>query len=188
MTGRAQRRFRFILPLLLLVLSIFLTIWGDAYRQGIIDGVVNKYGYLEEPMPQNVAFGRFLAYALNAPAYVASMSMPFIFHVRRWHFIHGEKDWWYFTFILVSWYAVGRTIDRLMGGLAPSLRGFQRRIVLLCIGFIVFGLFISFEAIKLYQPPCNYARWFEIAVFSWGALIIVWSSYSLSHASKGART
>jgi len=118
----SRLRFRFVLPIFVLGLSVLLTIKGDAYRQQIIDRVIAKYGHLEEPMPENVALGRFVSYAISAPAYVAARSIPSIAQVPHWQFLHGEEDSEHSAFLIVLWYIVGRTIDGAANPTAPMIR------------------------------------------------------------------
>lgn len=174
-----RHKLRFALPILVVGLTIILTVWGDAYRQGIIDRVVAKYGHLEEPMPENVAFGRFVGYAINAPAYVAAMAMPFIFNVRHWHFMQGDRDWWYLIFAVCMWYAIGRSLDGMRMQNSNPARSHGLAATLVRILGVAYGVFMCYRAVQLYDPPYNYARWFEIAVFCWGVWILVWSCRSL---------
>jgi hypothetical protein len=176
---RQQLRFRFILPVLVVGFTMLLTVWGDAYRQRIIDRVISNDGHLEEPMPQNVALGRFVGYAINAPAYVGAMSMPFIFNARHWHFIHGDKDWWYLILAVSMWYVIGRSLDHLPSEAHRLIRSYTPLLAAVRVLGVAYGIFVCHRALQFYDPPYDYARWFEISVFCWGILIAVWSCRAL---------
>jgi hypothetical protein len=181
-------RFRILLPILLLVLSIVLDKAGDLQMNRLSQLNINKYDFMEHPLPQDYAIARYIDYGLNSPAWLLSQKLPSIFPqnvaAACCGFIRGEADWEYFSLVVLTWFLIGLRLDKRRSyqetekpagdiWLSRVLRG-------LC-GF--FGLFLCYSAIELYLAPAwNYPRWVVVPVGLWGAALILGSLYPFSPA------
>ena len=180
-------RFRILLPILFLVLSIALGKAGDWQMSRLVQLNINKYGFMEHSLPQDYAIARYIDYGLNSPAWLLSQKLPSILpqdaSVACCWFIRGEADWEYFSLVVLTWFLIGLRMDKRRNNqetiksagiwLSWGLRG-------LC-GF--YGLFLCYSAIELYLAPAwNYPRWVVVPVGLWGTALILGGVYPFSSA------
>src|ERR1700694_591948 len=176
-------RFRVLLPLLLLVLSITLGKIGNSQRHRLVQSVASKYGSMEHPLPSYYAVVTYLGYGLNAPAWLLSIETPFLFpsnaDLSCCGFMETEKDWQYLILVVVMWFMIGMLLDKKgIQGAGSWLRIMIRG----ASGF--YGLFLCYSAVEYYLLPWNYPRWFVAPMALWGATLILGSIYPLSMTRK----
>jgi len=172
--------------MMMLVLAILLDTTGDFQERRLAQANVGRYGY-REALPPYYAIARYLDYGLNAPAWLLSVNMPFIFPKRDVSccgFIGGEKDWQYLAFVVIMWYLIGRLLDRRRAHADPerfSGPAWQSRAARGACG--LYGVFLCYSVLKFYEPPWDYPRWFVVPVALWGVGIILASIYPFSSAT-----
>ena len=181
----------FLLPLIFLLLSIIMAKIGESYRTTIVQSVVAKYGHLAEPIPDSVALARFIDYALNAPAWVAAWNMPHVLpideSVTHWGIMRYEAHWWYFIFVALMWFLVGVWLDRYRSVRHPDQ--FHKPVYNISIEvfLIAYGSFMSYSGFSI-SESFEYARWFEIVVCAWGAILVVVNLYLLLKSASALRS
>jgi hypothetical protein len=182
----SARRYQIFLPIVLLLVAVVLNKVGDFQMGRLERASVDKYGFMEHPLPQDYAMARYLDYGLNAPAWLLSVKMPFLFSRQERFsccgFMRSEKDWEYLILVVVMWYIIGGILDRRRtyqdrsktsqssiwrNGLARVLCG-------------LYGAFLCYSVLEFYQPPWNYPRWFVVPLALWGVAMILASVYPVS--------
>lgn len=179
-------KLRILLPLAFLGLSLLLAQAGESYRTRVIQSAVSRQGRLYEPLPANVAWPRFLDYALNAPAWVGANHMPDLFHGNASFpsdgvIVRDQSDMWYFVFVFVFWYIVVTVVIRWQQrrpSHIPFRFSWRTRAANALLG--CYGAFVSYVAIEEKEPPHGYALWFIVVVFLWGAILTSASFYASS--------
>jgi len=169
-------RFRVILPAAFLVLSIVLATVGDWQRQRVIDSVGRGAVH---GVPQRVAVARFMDYAINAPAWIATWQIPnFINHFPSWGIMSTEFDWRYLLLVCITWYLIGAMIDRKRSSPPRVIPVAWKRVLgVLATGY---GIFMCRDVAPLewwFDP------WFIDCVFLWGFFLTVAALVSLLRVS-----
>lgn len=165
-------RFKVVLPILMLVLTVLLFKIGELQFRALVQRVKTDTGRgLQEGLPGDVEEpARYVSYILSAPAWAGSVHMPWIlgFNERALGIFWNDRDCRYLLFVLVLWYTIGTWLDKrrerrsgdaiMPGAWAKSAR-------FLLVGC---GIFVCYSAFEFSQPPWRFELWFVVPVFVWG--------------------
>lgn len=183
-------RFRFLLPLMSVLLGVVLFRLGDLQvRKAVVEA-----GGAPEGMRMEVAQARYVDYALNAPAWVIVREE----HGMLWSpstYFTGQ-DLRYFIAVIVMWYLIGLLLDKRVGrkkSVSEKPRPGLRRILALACS--LYGLWICFSQvpdiiqlvryIKSYGWPNLRWSWFMATVLAWGLGLILAGLFSLFRGKRG---
>ena len=187
----ANMRFRILLPILMLALSVSMFRLGEAQMTKLVQEEIShsRYGVAEHPLPACYALGRYMDYGRNAPAWLLSFEMPSLLPASLdsscCGFIRGEKDWEYFLLVAAMWCGIGAWLDKhrivAQGGKpeGPKWVSFTLRGV---CG--LYGAALWYEAVVLYPEPglC----WLPHSMALWGTSLIFVSLYPYSSDRRRA--
>lgn len=167
-----RMRFRILLPIVALVLSIAMGKLGEAQLNGEL---LNMRGGLE-PFPSDFAVATFVDYSDNAPAWVAALNLALspppagtpwstsrLFPVEK-------SDWWYRFFLVVMWFLIGYQLDRRpKANPATPLAAIRWRKRLFAVLAVLYGAFLCFMAVF---GLARLETWFQVPVLAWGIGLI----------------
>jgi hypothetical protein len=168
-------RFRVLLPVLFLALSVALGRLGDAERNRIVECVGKGAVH---GIPDWTARARYLDYALNAPAWAAAWNMPAIPLKQR---TYWEDIAWivercsYPFFVVLMWLVIGFGVDRwretrqMHEPERPAWRDNVRIACAVCGGFILCS---AIQAAGFQDLFGGYEIWFLAGVFAWAIGLI----------------
>jgi hypothetical protein len=175
-------RFRLLLPILLVAISMLLDRMGDSQMNRVTQANVKKYGFLEHPVPEDYAVARFIEYTFSAPAWLLSVKIPYIFSTQKnfrcCGFIRSEKDWEYLVLVAVMWYLIGELMDR--HGVRKSRRVWLSYVMRCLLG--CYGAYLCYSVTEFYQVPWSYPLWFVVPLTLWGLGIVFGAIYPFSPA------
>jgi len=125
-------------------------------------------------------------YGLNAPAWLLSETIPFVFPARAQSccgFIKSEKDWEYLVFVVLMWYLIGMQLDKRRTRQEidkPAGRIWLSRVLRGLCG--LYGTFLGYSAVEFYLDlgGPDYPCFLVVSAALWGAALILASVYPFS--------
>jgi hypothetical protein len=184
-------RYKIVLPITILVLSVALFKIADLQFQALIQQVKADTGRgLHEGLPEDFTHkARYISYIISAPAWAASVHMPWIFHfnVGVMGIDWNERDCWYLFFSILLWFIVGALLDKRKNG---GLQGIAiHKVSPAVVGFLAvgYGIFVCYSSIEFSRSPWNFELWFTLPVFFWGIVLTVFGLYAV-RSRKGIET
>lgn len=168
-------RLRFLLPVVSLALAIFLFRFGDLQAKEIAAGA---HGSAFEGLPLEAAKARYIAYALNAPAWALLAQA----RNMRWSptTLWNARDLLFLTAVGLMWYCLGLRLDRkFTNSKIQSAQGGRRGWALPLLS-VLYGLFVCYSVFRDLLPVEQYGYlfpnlrplWFVLIVLCWGGGII----------------
>lgn len=134
-----------------------------------------------ELLPVRDERARYVDYAFNIPAWAAQSVTPRIFHINEavtyWETMEIEPDWWYMLYVILTWYYIGRRLDKRRRGDLVNEHSkvawwtFLRRVFL-----VLYGLFIC---VRVFSIPWELEHWFVATAVAWGIALILANLYVL---------
>jgi hypothetical protein len=176
-------RFRFILPILVIILGFFLFHLGDSQVRAIEAKRLQENGRIEEPLPEAAAQARYVYYALNAPVWVL---------LGDRNLLWGPSTYWtgrdlrFFVAVGLLWFWVGSNIDKKLNA---SKTVFEKKrwhtsLAWLCIAYGFLTAYSmtppvrSFDSLKYYFSTLldsfhtpGIWWWYSLG-FAWGIILI----------------
>lgn len=176
---------RILLPSCFLLLSIALTNISERHRMAIIDDIVSRWGSLHEPMPDAVAWERFVDFAINGPAWGAAWSIPrtqtldveshLTPHVRSLFYgriMRYDVHWWYYIFLIGMWFVVGTVIDRIpKRNVAAGEHAHPKLVWLWPPMLISYGIFVAYTGWSYRE--WEYGDRFIFCIYAWGVVLVL---------------
>jgi len=176
---------RIILPTVQLILAIGLFALGDyqlnEHRKMVRDSATGRT-VRDDPWPESLETGRFVDYAINAPAWVAKTNTPWVLtspldpsnrQAAFWRGIKSGRDWWYLLYIALMWFWIGLLIDQRLASkkldLSPAQRWRKSALGSACLAYGAFMLWTH----PSFGMTRHYEIWFIASVLLWGALLVV---------------
>lgn len=175
-------RFKLILPLTFLALSVLLTIVGETQRLRVIKNAINpRTGRVHEVVPYYFARARYVDYLINLPAWSSVQIIPIVplnFPLNLPTYppiLRGNYDWWYFMCVAILWAFLGWWIDDRDRSATRKASVKQRRVVgMFCLGYAAFIQYVLVDTCMFEGPPgggCD--RWFFYGGCVWTLLLVV---------------
>ncbi len=167
--------FRVILPVVSIALGVFLFYLGDVQ----VKETVVAQGGAGEGMPDVAASGRYVHYALNAPAWAVTGET----RDMRWSeaTYSSDHELRYFLVVAVLWYIVGLRFDRRRGTESLTREvvwyrpaGWGLILLAVLVGYVATsGWLLSgskWEEILLARV---YGWWFPLACLAWAIILLI---------------
>lgn len=165
----------------MLILSVTMQRAGEiqliwVFQQGASH---SRRGTQEHPLPNFYAFGRYMDYGLNAPAWALSSELPFFLPSGLetcCGFIPGERGWEYLILVAAMWFGIGAWLDKRRTGL-PRRKGDGPKWLSFALRAIcgLGGAFLWYAAVESFRSQGS--GWFEFKVALWGTGLILASLY-----------